>query len=144
MKSLQIVDRFSPTAKAMRAHFDEVFSDPKAENGERFAWDYWHVEGQYTQLRTPAYSFFPKKIYEKFHQELVWWGRRTLGCHEMRPTSISAQHEWLRATPPRRYSPRALGLCFLADAVDEARVPWRRNPPHARGDPRLLGAFRGA
>lgn len=52
-------------------------------------WDYWHVPGQYTHLRTPAYLFFPKKMYEAFHTELVQFGRRVLGCHDISPTWLS-------------------------------------------------------
>ena len=88
-RHLITVDSFHENAKALRSHFEERFEDPRAGRSDRFVWDYWHVPGQYTALRTPAYHFFPKKIYDAFHQELVWWGRRTLGCHDVSPPWMS-------------------------------------------------------
>jgi hypothetical protein len=42
------------TAESLRRKYDEKFADPSAVSGDRFCWDYWHVPGQYTQMRTPA------------------------------------------------------------------------------------------
>jgi hypothetical protein len=88
-RRLTVVDGFAPEAKALRAHFDARFADPRRATGDRFVWDLWHVPGQYTALRTPAWQFFPKRLYEAFHQRLVWWGRRTLGCHDVAPPWLS-------------------------------------------------------
>jgi hypothetical protein len=52
-------------------------------------WDWWHVPGQYTALRTPAYLYFPRRLYDAFHRRLVWWGRRVLGCHDVSPPWMS-------------------------------------------------------
>ena len=87
--SLLLVDGFSPHAAGLRAAFDDRFRDPRVADGGRFVWDYWHVPGQYTLLRTPAYLFFPRKVYEAFHRQLVHFGRRTLGCHDISPTWLS-------------------------------------------------------
>lgn len=84
-----IVDAFAPEAKRLRAHFEERFAEPRVARDDRFVWDLWHVPGQYTALRTPAYLYFPKKLYDAFHQRLVWWGRRTLGCHDVSPPWMS-------------------------------------------------------
>lgn len=86
---LLVVDQFASEARALRTHFDERFSAPRRAAANRFVWDLWHVPGQYTALRTPAWDFFPKKAYDAFHQRLVWWGRRTLGCHDISPTWLS-------------------------------------------------------
>jgi hypothetical protein len=88
-RSLLIADGFSPEARALRSVFDERFKDPRVARGDRFVWDFWHVPGQYTALRTPAWQYFPKKIYEAFHTRLVEWGRRTLGCHDISPPWLS-------------------------------------------------------
>lgn len=88
-RSLLVVDDFAVEGKRLRAHFEERFADPREARGDRFVWDFWHVPGQYTLLRTPAYHYFPKTLYEAFHQRLVWWGRRTLGCHDVSPTWLS-------------------------------------------------------
>ena len=86
---LLVVDRFAKEARALRDHFDERFEDPRRASANRFVWDPWHVEGQYTALRTPAWEYFPKKLYDAFHQRLAWWGRRTLGCHDLSPPWLS-------------------------------------------------------
>jgi len=52
-------------------------------------WDYWHVPGQYTHLRTPAWTYFPRTVYAAFHRRLVAWGRATLGCHDISPPWLS-------------------------------------------------------
>lgn len=86
---LLVVDRFASEARALRSHFEARFADPRRATADRFVWDLWNVPGQYTALRTPAWEYFPKKIYEAFHQRLVWWGRRTLGCHDVSPPWLS-------------------------------------------------------
>ena len=82
-------DAFHDKALDLRSHFEDRFRDPREARSDRFVWDYWHVPGQYTALRTPAYHFFPKKMYDSFHQQLVWWGRRNLGCHDVSPPWMS-------------------------------------------------------
>ncbi|MFT3706357.1 MAG: hypothetical protein QM817_01695 [Archangium sp.] len=86
---LLTVDSFATEAKKLRAHFEQRFADPRRATTDRFVWDLWNVEGQYTALRTPAWEYFPKKLYDAFHQRLVWWGRRTLGCHDVSPPWLS-------------------------------------------------------
>lgn len=94
--SVLTVDRFAPEARELRAHFEERFRSPREPDGGRFVWDYWHVPGQYTALRTPAWEYFPKRTYEAFHNRLVWWGRRTLGCHDISPPWLSCYVEGCR------------------------------------------------
>ncbi len=86
---LLVVDSFAAEARALRSHFDARFADPRRATTDRFVWDLWHVPEQYTALRTPAWEYFPKETYEAFHQRLVWWGRRTLGCHDVSPPWLS-------------------------------------------------------
>lgn len=93
---LTVVDGFAPEARELRAAFDERFADPRSARGDRFVWDYWHVPGQYTALRTPAWEYFPKRVYESFHRRLVDWGRRTLGCHDVSPPWLSCYVEGCR------------------------------------------------
>ncbi len=84
-----LVDRFFSDASKMRSHFEDRFANSREARSDRFVWDWWHVPGQYTALRTPAYHYFPKKLYENFHTQLVWWGRRNLGCHDISPPWMS-------------------------------------------------------
>lgn len=95
-RDLLIVDRFAPEAAKLRATFDTRFENPRGTNADRFVWDYWHVPGQYTALRTPAWTYFPKHIYEPFHRRLVAWGRETLGCHDISPPWLSLYVEGCR------------------------------------------------
>ncbi len=88
-RSVVIVDRFAPEAGALRAVFDERFAEPRRARGDRFVWDWWHVPGQYTHLRTPAWTYFPRALYERFHRRLVAWGRQALGCHDISPPWLS-------------------------------------------------------
>jgi hypothetical protein len=89
MQRLRVVDRFAAEAGALREHFEQRFADPRSATRDRFVWDLWNVPGQYTALRTPAWEYFPRKAYDAFHQRLVWWGRRTLGCHDVSPPWLS-------------------------------------------------------
>jgi hypothetical protein len=88
-RSLVIADRFAREAEPLRAVFDQRFADPRGTRGDRFVWDWWHVPGQYTHLRTPAWTYFPRPLYAAFHRRLVAWGRATLGCHDISPPWLS-------------------------------------------------------
>lgn len=84
-----VENRFSTKALELRHYFDEQFADPKSLQPKRFVWDYWNVRDQYRLLRTPAYHYFPQKMYMAFHKELVMWGRRNLGCWDISPPWLS-------------------------------------------------------
>jgi hypothetical protein len=88
-----IKDGFFSRARELRAVFDERFSDPRSTREDRFVWDYWHVPEQYTLLRTPAWEYFPQALYREFHESLVNWGRRTLGCWDVSPPWLSCYVE---------------------------------------------------
>ena len=95
-RDVLIVDRFAAEAVKLRHVFDGKFENPRSTSGERFVWDYWHVPGQYTALRTPAWTYFPPAIYRQFHERLVAWGRTTLGCHDVSPPWLSLYVEGCR------------------------------------------------
>ncbi len=88
-RTFATIDDFAPEAEALRKHFDERFADPRKADGGRFVWDWWHVPGQYTALRTPAWEYFPKGVYESLHRRIVEWGRKNLGCHDISPPWMS-------------------------------------------------------
>lgn len=90
MKShILIEDQFYKNSKKLRSYFESQFENPKDTRSERFVWDYWHVPDQYTLVRTPAYHYFPQKLYMDFHKQLLMWGRRTLGCWDISPPWLS-------------------------------------------------------
>jgi hypothetical protein len=95
-RALVVVDKFAPEARALRKTFDERFAEPRSTRADRFVWDWWHVPGQYTALRTPAWTYFPRRVYESFHRRLVAWGRETLGCHDISPPWLSLYIEGCR------------------------------------------------
>ncbi len=95
-RDVLIVDRFAPEAAKLRSTFDARFANPRGTGSDRFVWDYWHVPGQYTALRTPAWTYFPRAIYRPFHARLVQWGRETLGCHDISPPWLSLYVEGCR------------------------------------------------
>jgi 2OG-Fe(II) oxygenase superfamily len=96
MRSAVIVDNFAPEARGLREVFDDRFAEPRSTRSDRFVWDWWHVPRQYTALRTPAWTYFPRGIYESFHRRLVAWGRETLGCHDISPPWLSCYVEGCR------------------------------------------------
>ncbi len=95
-RDVLIVDGFAPEAAKLRETFDARFANPRGTRADRFVWDYWHVPGQYTALRTPAWTYFPKQVYAQFHNRLVAWGRSTLGCHDISPPWLSLYVEGCR------------------------------------------------
>jgi hypothetical protein len=86
---LLVVDRFASESGELREIFDTRFSEPRSTRADRFVWDWWHVPGQYTALRTPAWTYFPARVYSRFHNRLVAWGREVLGCHDISPPWLS-------------------------------------------------------
>jgi hypothetical protein len=95
-RGLLTVDRFAVEATELRRVFDARFEDPRRATSDRFVWDYWHVPGQYTALRTPAWTYFPAPLYRSFHERLVEWGRENLGCHDVSPPWLSNYVEGCR------------------------------------------------
>jgi hypothetical protein len=95
-RSVIIVDQFAPEASALRSVFDVRFAAPREARADRFVWDYWHVPGQYTALRTPAWTYFPRGLYAQVHNRLVAWGRAHLGCHDVSPPWLSLYIEGCR------------------------------------------------
>jgi len=95
-RGLVVVDQFAPEAAALRGVFDARFAEPRRAQADRFVWDYWHVPGQYTALRTPAWTYFPTPLYRRFHERLVAWGREHLGCHDVSPPWLSNYVEGCR------------------------------------------------
>jgi DNA-binding FadR family transcriptional regulator len=149
VKSL-IVDRFAPEAAALRHAFDARLADPKRATADRFVWDYWHIPDQYTLLRTPAHQFFPRAHYRKFHERLVWWGRRTLGCHDVSMPWLSLYVEGCRqelhADLPHgpwafvfSLTPRQVEeICAFREVVEVSAVKFAMEP----GRPGLVEALR--
>ena len=88
-RHILIADRFFAEAPQLRHFFANKYADPRAARGDRFVWDYWHVPGQYTHLRTPAAAYFPRQIFHRLQAALLKFGRENLGCAEISPPWLS-------------------------------------------------------
>jgi len=86
---LHITDNFYPGAEKLRGVFDRNFQDPRVTKGERFVWDYWHVPGQYTLVRTPAEQYFSPAEWAQLEEALLQYGQEKLGCRSITPVWLS-------------------------------------------------------
>ena len=89
-------DEFFAGAEKLRARFQNNHEDAKKTNAERFCWDYWHVENQYAQLRTPAKDYFYDEndddddgVYDEFERELLTYSKGHLGLSNFTPIWMS-------------------------------------------------------
>jgi hypothetical protein len=71
---------FASKAKALRAHFESRFREPRDTLPDRFIWDYWHVEDQYTMIRTQARHFFGEELFAPLQDHLLDFAENRLGC----------------------------------------------------------------
>lgn len=74
---------------SLRQEFDDRFSNPLETTSDRFVWDYWHVPGQYSLMRTPADAFFPENLYQQIEAQILDFGCRELGCRGISPIWLS-------------------------------------------------------
>lgn len=91
LRRLIIRDRFSEQLPAVRKVFDERMANPLlSQLSHRFVWDYWHVPGQYSVLRTPADDYFEDcQPYKMLESQLLEFGESELGCHGISPLWLS-------------------------------------------------------
>jgi hypothetical protein len=89
MKNYFVHKNFYTDYRQLRDEFTANFQDAKSTHQKRFVWDFWYDENQYHLIRTPAYYYFNRKNYQRFHSYLVQWGRENLGCHDISPPWLS-------------------------------------------------------
>lgn len=89
MNHFSVYKNFYSDYKKLRQEFTENFKDSQNAHPKRFVWDFWYDEDRYHLIRTPAYHYFSKKLYQNFHSYLVQWGRENLGCHDISPPWLS-------------------------------------------------------
>jgi hypothetical protein len=74
------IDSFFHEASALRRVLDKRLGDRTSPFDKgRFAWEYWHVDAQFSQLRTPARDFFPDALMAAFEARLLGWASANLG-----------------------------------------------------------------
>lgn len=86
---IRIEKNFSSAARELRAVFEKKFADPRKTSADRFVWDFWHIENQYSVLRTPARHYFPSALFERLERDLVSFGQERLGCNGISDPWIS-------------------------------------------------------
>jgi hypothetical protein len=70
VRRLRVVPNFFAQAIEMRRIFDERMGRERSHGQESFVWDYWHVPGQYTYLRTFGNRYFPEPLTGAFLSRL--------------------------------------------------------------------------
>ncbi len=74
------VDAFFDGGRDMRRAIDRRLSDRSSPfDPGRFVWEAWHVDGQFSQLRTPARAFFPAALIAAFEARLLRWAGAAYG-----------------------------------------------------------------
>ncbi len=87
---VRTVDQFAPQlTTSLRAQFDAHFAEPRQAHALRFCWDYWHVPGQYTLVRTQAADYFEADDFERLTAALTAYGQEELGCRAITPPWLS-------------------------------------------------------
>ncbi|HEX8263625.1 MAG TPA: hypothetical protein VF547_12190 [Allosphingosinicella sp.] len=77
-----ILDDFLPLdeARAMRRQIDGHFAEPHRHTPDRHQiWNYWHVPGLYTYLRTTPDKVIERALVARFVQALTVWAEYMLG-----------------------------------------------------------------
>lgn len=91
LNSVLTSNALMPMAQKLRGEFEAIMSD--AHSPDRFQWDWWHLPGRYTHLRTPAERFFSESAHLQLVAQLKKYGRHFLGCPEISPIWLSCYVE---------------------------------------------------
>ncbi|MDX9732012.1 MAG: 2OG-Fe(II) oxygenase [Bdellovibrionales bacterium] len=107
--------KLKPIAKKLRGEFESILKDHHSPR--RFQWDWWHLPGRYTHLRTPAATFFSQENHELLREALQDFGRQHLGCQNISPIWVSAYVEGCeqRLHADRPHGPWAFVLSLTKD-----------------------------
>ncbi len=66
-----VIDDFFPEAQGLRAGIDAHFAEPARHRPESHqVWNYWHVPGLYTYLRTSPEKVLPRALVDRFLAKL--------------------------------------------------------------------------
>lgn len=83
---LIVVDDFlaADMAEALRRDIDLHFSEPAKHTADTHqVWNYWHVPGLYTYLRTQPEKVLRKELADAFVRQLTDWSIATLGLSQV-------------------------------------------------------------
>lgn len=91
-KPYAVIDDFMPssTAREMRAAVEAHFEKPYQHcAATHMIWNYWHVPGLYTYLRTLPERVIGPGLTETFHNRLFKWSEETLGLEGVNSSYLS-------------------------------------------------------
>ena len=76
-----VVDNFlaEEASKSMRDDIDSHFADPAHHGAPHQVWNYWHVPGSYTYMRTAPEKVIARDKVERFVEQLRTWAAINLG-----------------------------------------------------------------
>jgi hypothetical protein len=113
--SIHFTNNFMPLAKTLRKQFDSVQTDP--HHPSRFQWDWWHLPGRYTHLRTPAELFFEPALHTRLVETITGYARKEFGCSAISPIWLSNYVEGCeqRLHADRPHGPWAFVFSLTAD-----------------------------
>jgi hypothetical protein len=79
-----VVDRFLAEAQALRRRLDARLDQNRDPfDASRFRWERWHIDGQFSQLRTPARDFFGADLASVFERAVLRAVGREIGPVEL-------------------------------------------------------------
>jgi hypothetical protein len=96
-----VIDDFmpSPAAQQMRAAIEAHFASPYRHSPRtHMIWNYWHVPGRYTYLRTLPEMVMGTELTEAFHAYLFKWSCETLGLGAAKSSHLSLYVSGCRQT----------------------------------------------
>jgi len=85
-QSPAVHDEFCGFAAEMRAAFEAHFADPYAmAPPQHFIWNYWHVPGRYTYLRSEPPAVLGRELASRFMRHLETWSLLRYGLKPRAP-----------------------------------------------------------
>ena len=86
IQSPAVHDEFCSFAAEMRAAFEAHFADPYAmAPPQHFVWNYWHVPGRYTYLRSELPAVLGRELASRFMRHLETWSLLRYGLKPRAP-----------------------------------------------------------
>ena len=87
---LVVLQDFFPEARALRAAFNRLVSDPYSQDASRDGvWNYWHVPGLYTYLRADPERVLPADALRRFQHRLHQFAFRRFGFSYLSGQTLS-------------------------------------------------------
>lgn len=83
------VPEFFPRARQVRRAVEAHFGLPFQRGTAKQVWNYWHVPGMYTYLRTSAHKVIPQALVDDLVRSISEWARQELGTQTVTSPLLS-------------------------------------------------------